>query len=254
MNKLSLSLSLSLAACASAPAPAPVTAAAAPTAVSPLDAPDRSAADRALDAQRRPAEVAEFFRVAPGQRVADLFAGGGYTSEVLARVVGPTGAVFSQNNRFVIDRFANAPWTARLATPVMSRVTRVEREFDAPLPPEAAGLDAVIFILAYHDTVWMQTDRAAMNRAIFEALRPGGVYGIVDHSAAAGRGVQDVQTLHRIEESTLIDEVTAAGFRLDARSDILRNAADARDWSASPSAAGERRGQSDRFMLRFVRP
>lgn len=253
MNKLSLSLSLSLAACASAPAPAPVTAAA-PAAASPLDAPDRSADDRALDAQRRPAEIAAFFHIAPGQRVADLFAGGGYTSEVLARVVGPTGAVFSQNNRFVIDRFAAAPWTARLATPVMSRVTRVEREFDAPLPPEATGLDAVIFILAYHDTVWMQTDRAAMNRAIFEALRPGGVYGIVDHSAAAGRGVQDVQTLHRIEESTLIDEVTAAGFRLDARSDMLRNAADARDWNASPRAAGERRGQSDRFVLRFVRP
>src|SRR5690606_10796253 len=129
---------------------------------------------------------------AEGARVAELFAGTGVTAELLARVVGPEGQVFAQNNRFVLERFAEGPWAERLERDVMAPVVRVDRELDDPLPDEATDLDAVLFILAYHDTVWMETDRAAMNRAIFEALRPGGVYGIIDHSAAAGRGVADV--------------------------------------------------------------
>lgn len=219
-----------------------------------LDATDRTEADRALDPQRHPGEVLTFFGVARGQRVADIFAGGGYTSEALARVVGPDGQVFSQNNHFAIERFANTPWTARLATPAMQRVVRVERELDDPLPPEATNLDAVLSVLVYHDSVWLQTDRAAMNRAIFRALKSGGVYGIIDHNAAAGHGTSDAQSLHRIEERVVIDEVTAAGFRLDAESDLLRNPDDPRDWNASPREAGARRGQSDRFVLRFVKP
>lgn len=149
---------------------------------------------------------------------------------------------------------ARAPWTERLARPVNARVVRVEREFDAPLPPEVRDLDAVIFVLAYHDTVWQRTDRAAMNRAVFAALRPGGVYGIIDHSAAAGRGLDDVQRLHRIEQSALVAEVTAAGFRLDGEAAFMRNPADTRDWNDSPMAAADRRGTSDRFVLRFVKP
>lgn len=233
---------------------APATVATAAAAAVDLAAADRTPADRALDAGRHPQEMLAFFRVAPGQRVADLFAGGGYTTELLARAVGPAGAVYSQNNAFVLNRFAQAPWTERLARPVNARVVRVEREFDAPLPPDARDLDAVIFVLAYHDTVWQHTDRAAMNRAIFAALRPGGVYGIVDHSAAAGHGFDDVQTLHRIEQSALVAEVTAAGFRLDGEASFMRNPADTRDWNDSPMAAAERRGTSDRFVLRFVKP
>lgn len=217
-------------------------------------APDRTEADRALDAGRHPQEMLTFFRVAPGQRVADLFAGGGYTTELLARAVGPTGTVYSQNNAWVIERFARAPWAERLARPVNARVVRVEREFDAPLPPEAHDLDAVIFVLAYHDTVWQHTDRAAMNRAIFQSLRSGGVYGVIDHHAVEGHGLADVETLHRIERSTLVAEVTAAGFRLDAEADFMRNPADTRDWNDSPRVAADRRGTSDRFVLRFVKP
>lgn len=256
MRKLAVILFV-LASCASATPHAPTAAAPAgvPDALrAVVDAPDRSAADRALDAGRHPAETLAFFRVRPGQRVAELFAGGGYTAELLARAVGPDGRVFGQNNRFALERFAEAPWSARLATPVMRNVTRVDRELDAPLPPEATDLDAVFFLLSYHDTVWMQTDRAAMNRAIFTALRPGGVYAIIDHSAAAGHGVADAQTLHRIEQPTLVAEVLAAGFRLDGEADFMRNGSDARDWSASPRTAAERRGTSDRFVLRFVRP
>jgi predicted methyltransferase len=136
----------------------------------------------------------------------------------------------------------------------MAPVMRVDRELDDPLPEEARDLDAVLFVLAYHDTVWMETDRAAMNRAIFEALRPGGVYGIVDHAAAEGRGVEDAQTLHRIERDVVVREAEAAGFVLDGEARFLENPDDAHDWSAAPSAAGDRRGRSDRFVLRFVKP
>jgi predicted methyltransferase len=106
----------------------------------------------------------------------------------------------------------------------------------------------------YHDTVWLGTDRAKMNAAIFQALEPGGVYVVIDSSARPGTGVSEAQTLHRIDEQVVRDEVLAAGFQLAAESDVWRNPQDARDWSASPGAAGARRGTSDRFALKFVKP
>ncbi len=270
MRRLLLLSALSCLACAGPRGPAPVTpdpaapsttvhahvdSVTARTAVAgAVDAPDRTADDRALDAGRRPGEVLSFFGIEPGQRVAELFAGGGYTTELLARTVGPGGLVLAQNDTFILDRFARAPLAQRLERLAMPNVVAVELPFDAPLPPDATGLDAVLFILSYHDTAWMRVDRAAMNRAVFAALRPGGVYGIVDHAAADGHGVDDVQTLHRIEESVVIDEVTAAGFVLESELDILRSASDPHDWNASPREAGERRGTSDRFVLRFVHP
>ena len=217
-------------------------------------APDRSEADRALDAGRHPAEMLAFFGVAPRMKVAELGAGGGYTAELLARAVGPTGVVYAQNSKFILERFAAKPWTERLAKPVMKRVVRVDREFDDPLPPEARGLDAVFIVLFYHDTVWLKVDRAKMNKAIFAALKPGGVFAVIDHSAKAGTGLADVQTLHRIDEQTLKGEIEQAGFELAAEGDFLRNPGDARDWNDSPSTAGERRGTSDRFVLKFVKP
>jgi predicted methyltransferase len=219
-----------------------------------VDAPDRSEADRALDAGRRPAETLAFFGIAPGMHVAELGAGGGYTSELLARVVGPAGTVYAQNSPMILERFAAKPWRERLAKRVMARVVRVDREFDDPLPPDVHDLDAVLIVLFYHDTVWMNVDRARMNGAVFRALRPGGVYGIVDHSARAGTRLADVQTLHRIDEAVVRDEIEAAGFRLAAEASFLRNPADPRDWNDSPRVAAERRGTSDRFVLRFVKP
>jgi len=215
---------------------------------------DRSEADRALDAGRRPADVLAFFGIHEGMRVAELGVGGGYTSELLARVVGPTGGVYSQNSPFVLKRFAEAPWSDRLRKPVMHNVVRLDREFDDPLPADVHDLDAVVMMLIYHDTVWLKVDRMQMNEAVFRALRPGGAFGIVDHSARDGAGISQVQTLHRIEESVVRQEVEAAGFQLAATADILRNPADARDWNDSPVAAGDRRGTSDRFVLRFVKP
>ncbi|HWO26002.1 MAG TPA: SAM-dependent methyltransferase [Kofleriaceae bacterium] len=241
---------------AAAPPPAPYTPAA--DVPEPLKAviaaTDRSTEDRALDAGRKPGEVLAFFRVAPGQKIGELFAGGGYSSELIARVLGDSGTLYAQNSKEVLDRFARKPWTERAQKPVMKRVVALERPIDDPFPGDVRELDAVITILNYHDTVWQKADRPKMNKAVFAALRPGGVYGIVDHSAAAGSGVRDVETLHRIDEEVVKQEVTAAGFRLDASSDALRNPADPRDWNSSPRQAGERRGTSDRFVLRFVKP
>jgi len=219
-----------------------------------VDHPDRPPADRALDTQRRPAQMLAFFGIRPGQRVAEIGAGRGYTSELLARTVGPGGRVYAQNSPFLLERFAEGPWGARLARPGLGNVVRLDREFDVPFPADLTGLDAVLLVLLYHDTVWFGTDRAAMNRAVFRALRPGGVYGVVDHSARPGDGLSMVRELHRIEERVVRDEVEAAGFALEASADFLRNPDDPRDWNAAPSAAGARRGTSDRFVLRFVKP
>jgi len=217
-------------------------------------APDRDAEDPALDAGRKPAEVLSFCGVGPGAKVADLGAGRGYTTELLARIVGPGGKVWAQNNKFVLEKFAEAPWAARLKKPIMANVVRVDREFDDPLPADAKGLDAVVMVLFYHDSVWLETDRAKMNKAIFAALAPGGTYCVVDHAAAAGHGFDDVKTLHRIEAAAVVKEVTAAGFTVAGKSAVLANPADTHDWNDSPSAAAEKRGTSDRFVIKFVRP
>ncbi|HVN39991.1 MAG TPA: SAM-dependent methyltransferase [Myxococcota bacterium] len=219
-----------------------------------VDAPDRSKDDRALDAGRHPAETLAFFGIRPGARVAELGASGGYTTELLARVVGPEGRVYGQNSPLVLERFAEKPWSLRLGKPVMVGVVRLDRAFDDPFPPDVRDLDAVLIVLNYHDTVWMKVDRAKMNRAVYAALAPGGVYGIVDHSAVSGHGLADVESLHRIDEQTVRDEVEAAGFTLAAEGDFLRNPADPRDWNASPRVAAEKRGTSDRFVLKYVKP
>jgi predicted methyltransferase len=250
--------SSSASAAASAPAPAaasaPVAVPVTPAIAAAFAASDRSSDDRALDAGRKADQMLSFFGLAPGMHVAELGAGTGYTTELMARVVGPTGVVYGQNGQFFLQKFAEGPWSARLATPPMKRVVRVDREFDDPLPPEAKNLDAVLFILVYHDTVWLEADRERMNRSVFAALRPGGVYGIVDHSGRDGTGTTETKTLHRIEEKVVLDEVKHAGFVLDAEGTFLKNPADTRDWNASPKAAAERRGTTDRFALRFKKP
>ncbi|RYZ03448.1 MAG: SAM-dependent methyltransferase [Myxococcales bacterium] len=213
----------------------------------------RSAADRALDDGRKPAELLTFVGVAPGNRVLDLCAGGGYTAELLARAVGPSGVVYGENPKFVLG-FAEKAWSERLATAAMKNAVRVDTELDAPWPAEVKELDAVTLVLFYHDTVWLGTDRAKLNQNVFAALKPGGSYVIVDHSAKEGDGLAVVKTLHRIEESAVKAEVAKAGFVLDAEASFLREPGDTKDWSASPREAGEKRGTSDRFVLRFKKP
>jgi predicted methyltransferase len=219
-----------------------------------VDAADRDPEDKKLDAGRKPAELLAFAGIKPGMKVADLAAGGGYTTELLARAVGPTGVVYGQNSTFIVEKFADKPWSARLAKPVNKNVVKVTREFDDPLPPEAKDLDAVVMVLFYHDTFWMKTDQAKMNAAILRALKPGGVFLVVDHSGRPGTGTTEAQTIHRIEESVVRKEVAQAGFRLAADAEFLRAPDDKRDWSTAPFAAAEKRGTSDRFVLKLVKP
>lgn len=245
-------------------APQPATQAGSATVMHPIapapsyqaivDAPDRSADDRILDGGRHPVELLRILDVRPGQRVAEIGAGGGYTTELLARAVGPQGAVFGQNTPFVVSRYAEKPWSERLGKTIMHNVVRVDRNYDDPLPPEAKELDLVLINLIYHDTVWMQTDRLRMNRSIFAALRSGGAYFVIDHAGRRGTGTTETLSLHRIEEQTVRDEVQQAGFVFAAAADFLRNSSDPRDWNTAPRAAGERRGTSDRFALKFVKP
>ena len=246
---------LLLAACSSAQKPA-VSDEARSRAQAVVEAPDRMPEDRALDGGRKPVETLEFLRLKPGMKVAELGAGAGYSTELLARSVAPDGVVYAQNPDLFIQRFLKTRWPDRLARPAMKNVVRVDREFDDPLPPEAKGLDLVLINVIYHDTTYLEVDRGKMNRAVFDALKPGGVYVVVDSSAKPGTGTSDSKTLHRIDEQTVRAEVEQAGFRLDGQGDFLRNPQDARDWDSSPGAAAQagRRGQSDRFALRFVKP
>jgi predicted methyltransferase len=221
-----------------------------------VDAPDRAADDRKLDAGRRPGELLAFLGLKHGMRVAELAAGKGYTTELLARAVGPTGVVYAQNDPWLTEKTGKA-LDARLAKPMNKHVVKVTRAFDDPLPPEAKDLDVVIDVLFYHDLFWLEDgklDRAKMNAAVLRALRPGGLYVVVDHSARAGAGSTEVSTLHRVEEKLVQGEIVAAGFTLARSAEFLRNPADTRDWNDAPGAAGERRGTSDRFVLAFTKP
>jgi predicted methyltransferase len=213
---------------------------------------DRPAADRQMDKSRRPDQMMAFFGIKPGMQVADLWAGGGYTSEVLARVVGPTGKVYSQNNIFP-EKFkaGEKAWQARTSEPGLGNIVEVTKPFDAPdlIPTSEGTLDAVIINLNYHDMVGQGFDRTKINSSVLKALKPGGVYGLVDNSARAGTGAADANTLHRIDESFEIKEIESAGFRLVATSDIYRNPADDRTWPFFKA-----RGTQDRFALKFVKP
>jgi alanyl aminopeptidase len=263
MNRRALLLACALLACkhqeAAAPPP-PVSAQPAPKSDAQVawkavvDAPDRSQKDRDLDAGRHPAELLEFLDLKPGMKVADMGAGGGYTTELLARAVGPTGVVFMQNDPSWLT-FLQAPIQERFEHAAMKDVKRAEAQFADPLPLEK-NLDEVVLNTIYHDIANLPVDRVRMNRLIFNALQPGGAYVVIDSSALDGTGLRDTQTLHRIDEAVVKAEVLKAGFQLVAEANFLRNPQDPRDWNSSPAAATKagKRGQSDRFALKFVRP
>lgn len=216
-----------------------------------VNSPDRPADDRKLDESRQPAQLMAFYGIKPGMQVADLWAGGGYTTELLARIVGPTGKVYSQNTEFP-EKFKSAEksWKDRLKEPGMSNVVEVTKPFDAPdvLPVPPNTLDAVFINLNYHDLVGRGYDRSKFNAAVLKALKPGGEYCVVDNSAQAGSGARDADTLHRIDEDFEVAEIEKAGFKLAAASSILRNPKDDRTlpfWKMNR--------MQDRFVLKFVK-
>lgn len=257
---------LALASCGGAPPgpaapsqPSPAASAAeTPAATDPTAATDpiqaavsapRDPADVSRDELRQPVALLRFFGVAPGMRVADLGSGPGYTGSLLAHVVGAEGKVYAQNPRQWAD-FSWPGWEKRKAGGSLPQVELVERPFDAPLPPDARDLDIVFSILIYHDTVYMDVDRAKMNAAVFAALAPGGIYAIVDHHAAKGAGTKVAESLHRIEKDTLIREVQAAGFELVEEGDFLRHEGD----DHTGVAWGDPQPVTDRFVLEFRKP
>jgi predicted methyltransferase len=187
---------------------------------------------------------------------ADLWAGTGYTTELLSRTVETSGMVYSQNPPFPPEFQQTAQaWTDRLKNPALKNVIAVNKSFDATdvLPAPPGSLDVVLTNMNYHDLVLRNIDRTKVNAAVAQALKSGGVYAIIDHSAKDGSGVKDIE-LHRIDEQFLISDVQKAGFTLVASSSALRHPADDRTWVASPRVAGERRGTTDRFMLLFKKP
>jgi predicted methyltransferase len=223
--------------------PADITAA--------INSPDRPAGDKALDAGRRPDQILAFYGIKPGMKIADVFAGGGYMTELYARTVGPTGTVYSQNGPFPAQfKKIEDAWDQRLKEPALKNVVKVSKPFDAPdlLPVPPDSLDAVIIHLNYHDMVGLKLNRENVNAAVFKALKPGGIYGIVDHSAKPGTGDTQTTTLHRIDEDFLIKDVEKSGFRLYGASSALRHPEDDRTWYVF-----KHRGETDRFMLKFVK-
>ena len=213
-----------------------------------LAAPDRSDADRAADKRRDPAPFLEFAGIRPGMKVLDMGAGGGYSTELMARAVAPNGMVYGQNPPDVSDK-AKAAFEARLQTPAMKDAAADIRPFDDPVPPEVQNLDLITFLFYYHDTGYMNVDRAEMDRKMFAALKPGGFLVIADHAALPGQGTSVVKTLHRIEESTLRQEVEAAGFHVVAEGNFWRSPADTHDFpSYKPTVP------VDNFVLKFQKP
>jgi predicted methyltransferase len=208
-----------------------------------IASPIRTEQDRRTDAARHPAEFLPFTQVRPGMQVLDVSAGGGYTSQLLALAVGPTGVVFAQT------RQPGPGLAKRLADHPQANLIPVERPLDDPVPPQAPKLDLVTLILNYHDISYLPVDRALMNQRLYSALKPGGHYVIVDHSGRSGTGISEGRSLHRIDEAVVLAEVRQAGFVLEGEGNFLRNPADPRDQTSTGSAI-----PTDKFALRFVKP
>jgi len=245
MKTLLLAITLLLAACASAPPTMTREQAAAIVA-----SPDRTAADRKNDERRMPVELLAFIGPRPGMTALDVSASGGYTTELIARAVGPTGKAIGQSLVPAAGPQAPPPpaFVERQKNPQLAHMQYVRRPFDDPVPPELKGkLDLVTLMFNYHDMGHLKVDRAKLNRSVFDGLKPGGMYVIADHSGRAGTGISESGTLHRIEEAFLVKEVEAAGFKLAARGDFLRHPQDPRDQAEPPYP-------KDEFVLKFVKP
>ena len=210
----------------------------------------RPKSDVATDVKRKPAETLAFAGVKAGMIVGEFFPGGGYYTRMLSDVVGPKGRVYG---------IENEGWEEAVkqddAAIAKGRLTNVSIE---PLPFGTVRfpkpLDLAWVTQNYHDLKvreFGQVDTAAFNRAVFAALKPGGVYFIIDHQAQAGTSDAEIAKLHRIEESQVVREVTAAGFRLAAEGTFLQHPS---DDHTLPIFDDRIKGRTDQYALRFVKP
>jgi predicted methyltransferase len=217
-----------------------------------VDSQDRPPKDRARDDNRHYAEILEFFGVRPGMTLLELFGAGGNTAEVLARAVGPNGKVYMQNPDFFYERFGKKGVDERLANNRLPNVVRLDKPLNA-MGLEPNSLDGATAFMVLHDFFWLSQDVPGILKDVHKALKPGGWFGVVDHSAPAGTEAADAkdrdQGPHRIDEAYVKKIFADAGFVLEASNDVLRNPADDR---TKPFYDESFRGKStDRFVLRF---
>ena len=210
----------------------------------------RPAEQRARDADRKPAETLMLAEIAEGERVVELGAFGHYWSNMLVEAVGSSGQVVMVDMPWT-DRFGGE--AARAFDTAHANATYTQAHYNQMSLP--TNVDAVLLVLFYHDlqraNASESVDTADMNRKIFAALKPGGIYLVIDHKAENGSGWRDAGTLHRIDPATIKSEVTAAGFELVQDSPLLANPAD--DRKASMRAEGIR-GKTDQAVLVFRKP
>ncbi|HEX4096225.1 MAG TPA: methyltransferase [Caulobacteraceae bacterium] len=219
-----------------------------------LDDPSRPAADKARDADRKAGEIVALTGIKPGENVADVFPGGGYYTRIFAKIVGPKGHVYGVVPGDLTERgFHPSDMVKKLAAePGYENVSAAVDPLTTWAP--SPKLDLIFISQFYHDMHnpgFGGPDIAAEDRGMFNALKPGGILFIIDHSAPAGSGTSDTATTHRIDEAAAKSELKAAGFRLVAESDVLRNPNDPRTKLVfDPSI----RGHTDQFVLKYQRP
>jgi predicted methyltransferase len=234
----------------------PAARAAGPAAIAAAIAdPSRPAEDRARDANRKPAATLAFAAIAPGAAVADYLANGGYFTRLFADLVGDTGHVYAVELNEVVS-FPNVArgyaqleeWGRGRANVTIATVP-ASAELQFPRPLDVFWISQNYHDL--HDRFLGPKDVAAFNRQVFAALKPGGLYLVLDHVAAPGSAAEVTETLHRIEVATVKREVLAAGFELVSASEALANPADPHTRGVfDPSIAGH----TDQFLLKFRRP
>jgi predicted methyltransferase len=205
-----------------------------------IASPIRTIEDRKTDAKRKPAEFLAFTQVKPGMKALDVSSGGGATASLLTAAVGQKGEVWAQNAK------PNPKLQERVGGSTLPNLHAVVADFNDPVPKGTPPLDLITINMSYHDIANTPADRAAMNKRLYEALKPGGVLVIVDNAAKKGAGLSATKTLHRIDEDTVVEEVTKAGFKLDARNDYLHVASDPREQPFFKMDAPD-----DKFALRF---
>ena len=214
----------------------------------------RKEKDPDIDQRRHPAELMAFAGVKPGDKVLDLIPGSGYFTKIFSGIVGPSGHVYGVwPNEYDAESHPDSDNLRALAkTPEFANVSVIVQPANALSAPEP--LDVVFTSQNYHDSpdkFMGPTDPMILNRAVFKALKPGGVYVIVDHAAQAGSGLRDTDTLHRIDPAIVKKQVTAAGFKFEGASDVLRNRADPHTVKVfDPSI----RRHTDQVVFRFRKP
>jgi predicted methyltransferase len=186
--------------------------------------------------------------VRPGMKVLDMGADAGYSTELMARAVAPGGIVYGQNPPDNLPR-ALAAFAERMQRPAMTDAIADRRKFDDPVPPDVKDLDLITFFFAYHDTTYMPIDRAKMDKAMFDALKPGGTLVVADYAALPGAPITTGKQFHRLDEAIEKSEIEAAGFKFVGEANFLRNPNDTHDFIIFNSKI-----PIDAYVIKFQKP